>query len=84
MTKMIKLILIEILQKRLKPKESNGGTISRTHDLVAPAASPFEYLLFLPNVRAIQYKLGPEKLTWLGNSKVLRMPVVNDDLKLFI
>ena len=40
MTKMIKLILIEILQKRLKPKESNGGTISRTHDLVAPA-SPF-------------------------------------------
>ena len=75
MTKMIKLILIEILQKRLKPKESNGGTISRTHDLVAPA-SPFECLLYLPNVRAIQYKLGPEKLTRFGNSNVLPLPVI--------
>ena len=28
-------------------------------NLVAPA-SPIECLLYLPNVRAIQYKLGPE------------------------
>ena len=72
MTKMIKLILIEILQKRLKPKESNGGTISRTHDLVAPA-SPFECLLYLPNVRAIQNKLGPERFR---NLNVLRLSVI--------
>ena len=37
--------------------------------------SPIEGLLYLPNVRAIQYKLGPERLTWLGNSNVLRLPV---------
>ena len=42
--------------------------------LVAPA-SPIECLLYLPNVRAIQYKLGPEMLTRLGNSNVLRLPV---------
>ena len=35
-------------------------------NLVAPA-SPIECLLYLPNVRAIQYKLGPERLTHLGN-----------------
>ena len=39
------------------------------------AASPIECLLYLPNVRAIQYKLGPERLTRLGNSNVLRLPV---------
>jgi len=44
-------------------------------NLVAPAC-PIECLLYLPNVRAIQYKLGPERLTRLGNSKVLRLPVV--------
>ena len=43
-------------------------------NLVAPA-SPIKCLLHLPNVRAIQYKLGPEKLTQLGNSNVLRLPV---------
>jgi len=43
-------------------------------NLVAPA-SPIECLLYLRNVRAIQYKLGPEKLTWLGNSNVLQLPV---------
>ena len=46
-------------------------------NLVAPA-SPIECLLYLPNVRAIQYKLGPERLTRLrivGNSNVLRLPV---------
>jgi len=32
---------------------------------VAPA-SPIECLLYLPNVRAIQYKLGPERLTRLA------------------
>ena len=44
-------------------------------NLVAPA-SPIECLLYLPNVRAIEYKLGPERLTRLGNSNVLRLPVV--------
>ena len=43
-------------------------------NLVAPA-SPIECLLYLPNVRAIQYKLRPERLTRLGNSDVLRLPV---------
>jgi len=43
-------------------------------NLVAPA-SPIECLPYLPNVRAIQYKLGPERLTKLGNSNVLRLLV---------
>ena len=34
-----------------------------------------KYLLYLPNFRAIQYKLGPERLTRLGNSNVLRLPL---------
>ena len=43
-------------------------------NLVAPT-SPMEYLRYLPNVRTILYKLGPERLTRLGNSNVLRLPV---------
>ena len=43
-------------------------------NLVAPAC-PIECLLYLSNVRAIQYKLGPKRLTQLGNSNVLRLPV---------
>ena len=43
-------------------------------NLAAPA-SPIECLLYLPNVRAIQYKLGPERLTRIGNSNALRLPV---------
>ena len=43
-------------------------------NLVAPA-SPIECLLYLPNVRAIQYKLGPGRLTRVGNSNVLRLLV---------
>ena len=44
-------------------------------NLVAPA-SPIECLLYLPNVRAVQYKLGPERLTRLIISNVLlRLPV---------
>ena len=43
-------------------------------NLVAPA-SPIECLLHLPNVLAIQYKLGLERLTLLGNSNVLRLLV---------
>ena len=39
-------------------------------NLVAPA-SPIECLIYLPNVRAIQYQLGPERLARLGNSNVL-------------
>jgi len=42
--------------------------------LVAPA-SPIECLPYLPNVRAIQYKLGQERLTRFGNSNVLRLPM---------
>ena len=44
-------------------------------NLVAPA-SPIECLLYKPKVRAIQYKLGPERLTRLVNSNVLRLPVL--------
>ena len=40
-------------------------------NLAAPA-SPLECLPYLPNVRAIQYKMGPERLARLGNSNVLR------------
>ena len=36
-------------------------------NLVEPA-SPIKCLLYLTNDRAIQYKLGPERLTRLGNS----------------
>ena len=42
-------------------------------NLVAPA-SPIECLLYIPNVRAIQYKLGPERLTRFGNSNGLGLP----------
>ena len=38
-------------------------------NLVAPA-SPIECLLYSPNVLAVQYKLGPERLIRLGNSNV--------------
>ena len=38
-------------------------------------ASPIECLVYLVNVRASQYKLGPERLTRLGNSNVLKLPV---------
>ena len=34
-----------------------------------------ECQLYLPNVRAIQYKLGPERLTRFGNLNILRLPV---------
>ena len=43
-------------------------------NIVAPA-SPIECLLYLPNDRAIQYKLGPERLTRLGYSNLLRLAV---------
>ena len=45
-------------------------------NLVAPA-SPIKCLLYLPNNLVIRYKLGPERLTQLGNSNVLRLPVIN-------
>ena len=41
-------------------------------NLVAPASS-IECLLYLPNVQAIQYELGPERLTRVGNSNILRL-----------
>ena len=43
-------------------------------NLVA-AASPIERLPYLPNVWAIRYKLGQERLTRLGNSNLLWLPV---------
>ena len=46
----------------------------RVH-LVAPA-SLIECLLYLPNVWAILYKLGLERLTRLGNSNLLQLPVI--------
>ena len=42
-------------------------------NLVAPA-SPIDCLLYLPNVWEIQYKMGLERLTQLGN--VLWLPVI--------
>jgi len=38
-------------------------------NFVAPS-NPIECLLYLPNVWATQYKLGPERLTRLGNLNV--------------
>ena len=57
------------------PKDTNLWPFSKSKfnlksdrvNLVAPP-SPIECLLYLPNVGAIQYKLGPEMLTRLGNS----------------
>ena len=46
-------------------------------NLVAPASS-IEYLLYLPYVWVKQYKLGLDRLTRLGNSNVLRLPVLHD------
>ena len=43
-------------------------------NLVEPP-SPIECLLYSPNVRAIRDKLGPERLTPLGNSNALRLLV---------
>ncbi len=45
-------------------------------NLDAPA-SPIQCLLYLPNVWTIQYKLGPERLTQIGNSYLLRLPVIS-------
>ena len=45
-------------------------------NFVAPA-SPFECPLYLRNIRAVQYKPGPERLTRHGNSNVLRLPWSN-------
>ena len=58
--------------------KSKFNLMSDRVNLVAPA-SPIECLLYLPNVRAIQYKLWPERLTRLGNSNVLRLPVDQDE-----
>ena len=52
----------------------NSSIKSDCVNLVAPA-SPVDCLLYLPDVCAVQYKRGPERLTRLGNSNVLRLPV---------
>ena len=54
--------------------ESKFNLKSDRVNFVAPA-SPIECLRYLPNLRAIQYKLGPDRLTRLGNSNVIRLPV---------
>jgi len=54
----------------------NSFNLKSELDNLASSASPIECLLYLPNVRAIQYKLGPKRLTRLGNSNVLRLPLI--------
>ena len=39
--------------------------------------------IFKPNVRAVQNKLGPERLTRLGNLNVLRLPMIESELSTF-
>ena len=51
-------------------------------NLVALASSS-EGLLYLPNVRAVLYKLGPERLTRVGNSNVLRLHVTKEEFNPF-
>ena len=62
------------LLRRLVSAGFGGSWRPGVPSLIAPA-SPLECLLYLPNVRAMQYKLGPERSTRLGNSNVLRLPV---------
>jgi len=52
-----------------------GFNLKSDHVNLVAQANPIECLLFLPNVRATQYKRGPERLTQIGNSNVLRLPV---------
>ena len=48
------------------------------HVNLVAQASPIDCLFYLPNVRTIQYKLGPERWTRLGNSNVLRLSVIKE------
>jgi len=71
----------QFLLASLKPLNPSDFEASSSPDLksdrvnLAAPASPIECLLYLPNVWATQHKLGPERLTRLGNSNVLRPPV---------
>ena len=65
---------LKLLKKPLKDR-----LMSDRVNLVVPA-SPIKCLFYLPNVRAIQYKLGQERLTRLGNSNVLRLPVLENGI----
>ena len=67
----------------LFPGKSKYNLMSDRVNLVTPA-SHIECLLYLPNVRAIQYKLGPERLTRLGNSNVLRLPLISSLTKIYV
>ena len=60
-------------QTHLWPFSKSKFNIKSDRVNLVASASPIECLLYLPNVRAIQYKLGPERLTQLGNSNVLRV-----------
>jgi len=55
--------------------KSKFNLISDRVNCVAPA-NPIECVPYLPNIREIQYKLGLERLTRLGNSYVIRLPVI--------
>ena len=66
--------LVSMYTTHLSPfSKSKFNLKSDRVNLVAPA-SPIECLLYIPNVRAIQHKLGPERLTRFGNSNVLGLP----------
>ena len=68
-------IFIYPLTTHLWPfSRSKFNLMSDRVNLVAPG-SPIECLLYLLNFRAIQYKLGVERLTRLRNSNVLRLHV---------
>ena len=71
--KMLVIVFIIEFSRTSDPLVKVNSTYDRVN-LVAPA-SPIKCLPYLPNVWAIQYKLGPERLTRLGNSNVLRLPV---------
>ena len=60
----------------LWPLSKSKFNLSLTASTLLHRLVLFYCLLYLPNVPAIQYKLGPERLTRLGNSNVLRVPVI--------
>ena len=62
-------------QTHLWPFSKSKFNVKSDRVNLVASASPIKCLLYLPNGRTKQYKLGPEKLTRLGNSNVLRLPV---------
>ena len=68
MISQISLLAFSLLVKVNSTKSLTASTLLLRH-------SPIGCQFYLPNVRATQYKLGPERLTRLGNSNVRRLPV---------